>query len=612
MRHVIGACAALALALPAWAIDVPLTYVKPPPVESPELYVSAIRAARADLLKDAAAAPATYDVPTSAAKLITLARDADTSLTEQAGRQARGGQNQRMSFSIGDEAFRSAKGDLWVAIDYLDVKTTAGKIAARLRVKGPTHDTYLSADALDLTGTGEWKQHVFHFEDAQLADEKPDEGDLYLYAWAQSDFQPSGYAFPQTQTQPPSGEYKLPELKAKQAAYVTLPLGGKDRLAVLDKASADDKFFSRLYFDANGNADLTDDPPIDGKVELSPDRANADFGTIDLTLEQEGKPYKYALKATCYYYGSPPSEFSADMMRNMLRLQLRPVAHYAGSFEQDGKTYRVALGDANCDGTFTDKLAPAEGTMSDGSLYFRGDSFNISSEEMMKDAKTFLLGDQLLVGKQLYDVAIDIPGAKLTLTPAEGARGTLRLPQPVKRIELISDRQKAVMCVDSGDSLELPEATYAPYEYSLEREAAGGKWSLTCKATQATTGTRVTAGAQATLAMGEPFRTGIDVPAWERQNMRMMSTQAPEKKGGILSWFTGSRSDSTPQQPKRSVRLEMRLTGAGNESVTNLQLVDGKSSIEMSPTNRNQPKEPTYRIMKPDGELLAQGSFEYG
>ena len=60
--------------------------------------------------------------------------------------------------------------------------------------------------------------------------------------------------------------------------------------------------------------------------------------------------------------------------------------------------------------------------------------------------------------------------------------------------------------------------------------------------------------------------------------------------------------------------IELTIVGAGREVITELERVsgDGPSSIEMSARYTTRPKEAAYRITKPDGEIVASGSFEYG
>jgi hypothetical protein len=63
------------------------------------------------------------------------------------------------------------------------------------------------------------------------------------------------------------------------------------------------------------------------------------------------------------------------------------------------------------------------------------------------------------------------------------------------------------------------------------------------------------------------------------------------------------------------VRIGFIVEGAGKERLADLSRVSGdRTRIELSTSNRflNRPKEPTYKIVQPDGQIVAQGSFEYG
>ena len=62
-----------------------------------------------------------------------------------------------------------------------------------------------------------------------------------------------------------------------------------------------------------------------------------------------------------------------------------------------------------------------------------------------------------------------------------------------------------------------------------------------------------------------------------------------------------------------SLRMSFLLRGKQDEFVTNLQRISGtRSQHETAARYTNRPKEPSYRIIQPNGEQVASGSFEYG
>lgn len=608
-------CSALALLSPrAYSIEVPLHYVRPPEVKSPALHVSAVRVATSDISRDPTSAPYLYDVGTSSCKGLALTAG-ETSITEQAGRKAASPVSRNMPMIVEDENLRNGKHDLWVAVDYFDADTSQGQLSVNVRAKRESPDKYVGEDGPEFTGSGTWKQHVFHIKDVEFPPRDITKCDIEVWAERVYPYSPTGYAFSQAQVKAPEGTFKLPAFVCKQPAYSKVKLGGKERLLVLDKANESDKFYSRLYFDANGNSDLTDDKFLDTTPTIDKNSARAGFGVLETTVDQGGKQCPVAFRTSCAYYGTLPKEFSDDDYRiQKPQLQLNTAGYYAGAFQQDGKTWYVGLGDEGCDGTFNSKLTPQNNSGGE-TLSFRGDSIALSTDQKMKNAKSFILGDQLLLGKQLYDVAVDIPGGKMTLTPVSGGDlGTLKLPQAVTKLQLINDQKKSVMCMDCSETLQLPAAQYAFYDYTLERtEPTGGKWRLSARATVETTATKLAPGSEATLVFGEPFRPAVGLPYWERQNMRnsMPGASAEPKSGGIMAWFSGSGGEPKKAVPRRSVNLEMQVQGAGRELLSDLKLIDGKSAVELDPSG-DRPLKPSYTIAKPDGEIVGRGTFEYG
>jgi hypothetical protein len=62
-------------------------------------------------------------------------------------------------------------------------------------------------------------------------------------------------------------------------------------------------------------------------------------------------------------------------------------------------------------------------------------------------------------------------------------------------------------------------------------------------------------------------------------------------------------------------QLQFSIKGSGQEVVTDLERVSGnrtRIALAASAQYPNRPKEPAYRIVKADGEVVTQGDFEYG
>ena len=96
-----------------------------------------------------------------------------------------------------------------------------------------------------------------------------------------------------------------------------------------------------------------------------------------------------------------------------------------------------------------------------------------------------------------------------------------------------------------------------------------------------------------------------------------VETDDPDNQRVRLS-VSGEVVSEVTVQPRyrgqsREARLSFSVRGAAREQVVDLAHVAGsRTKIARSSSNNSRPKEPAYRIVKPDGELVATGKFEYG
>ena len=64
---------------------------------------------------------------------------------------------------------------------------------------------------------------------------------------------------------------------------------------------------------------------------------------------------------------------------------------------------------------------------------------------------------------------------------------------------------------------------------------------------------------------------------------------------------------------KGSLRISLSLLGNLKETISDVSRISGTNTQhQLAKRYSNRPEEATYRIVKPDGERIASGSFEYG
>lgn len=391
--------------------------------------------------------------------------------------------------------------------------------------------------------------------------------------------------------QPPPGEWKLPVLRGRVPAYALMKLADSEFLIVLDSKPSGDSFYSRIYLDANANRDLTDDPEVPAEGGFSWWLGEASIRSIspsNLTLSHDGKqvPYALSIYVTCTFSG-----FGLNLARsddwNRLRINMYPNCLLAGEFDYGDEHYLVSLCDQTGNGRFDDAVTPPE----DGRIAYghaTGDLLFITTGQRVEFEDAVGMGSQLVLKDTLFDVRVDRAANKMTLTPVSEGIGSLSLPEGLLRLVLGRvDAKGAVAFVSPGTPAAVPAGAYRIFSYTIARKDDTGKyWRVEAKGTDKGTVTTITEGGASALVACEPLEP----------RMKLAYYNAP----GFLS-----RSGTAA--------FDFSLKGAAGEEVVSL-LCGGKNPL--SPVSSSQwirpGKLPTYKILSSDGQIVAQGQFEYG
>ncbi len=411
---------------------------------------------------------------------------------------------------------------------------------------------------------------------------------------------PSGMGRLKYTLDPPSGDWTFPEFGSSHPIYALAKLGDEERLLVLDRQKREDKFYNRIFFDANANRDLTDDPVIDGMIESVPGRQYevVKFPVVDTKIEVEGKSLSFSFRPdflgrlTAFDEG----KISEELLNKMIYLFLRTNCMYRGKFEVDGESYHVYLSDTNCNGLFYEKFAlrklerPIPGRLP---IFSTGDGFIISQDEEIDAYDQQIVGDWLMVKDKLYEVSIDQAKEKISLTPVTQNLVPLQLAMQTEHLSMYTEGgAQFLMTCRPSKKISIMKGKYRLYSYKLlKKDDQGDLWSLSALATSETPWVTVDGSGDSVLEFGEPYVAAAEVP-----ENRLVNVQG-----------------STTAQ--NSVFLLFTIQGQGNEDIRDLSHVKGEQTkIPLSEKEglTHRPKEPTYRILKPDGKIAAQGSFEYG
>lgn len=144
----------------------------------------------------------------------------------------------------------------------------------------------------------------------------------------------------------------------------------------------------------------------------------------------------------------------------------------------------------------------------------------------------------------------------------------------------------ALMMVLVGDRVAVPAGSWRLLNYQLtKKDEWGDEWSLQGRGTEDTPVVSAPPTGSVRLAVGEPLQAVVEI-----SDMYLRQAAA-----------------------KGSLRFSLALSGNLKEAISDLSRLSGTNTQhKLAKRSSNRPEEATYRIVKPDGELIASGSFEYG
>ena len=179
----------------------------------------------------------------------------------------------------------------------------------------------------------------------------------------------------------------------------------------------------------------------------------------------------------------------------------------------------------------------------------------------------------------------------MTLTPTDETLCPVKLAMDVDRLTLYTeDGQRSVTMFEPPETVALPAGSYRLLAYQVLRaDEWGDKWRVSARGSTETPFVDI-GGAEATgLTFGEPFTPVVSAPRWSIERWQRSSGKSDE------------------------LRLSFNVEGVAQELLSDLRRTEGKQTqIAMSRRSSYRPKEPSYRIIKTGGEVVASGSFEYG
>lgn len=362
--------------------------------------------------------------------------------------------------------------------------------------------------------------------------------------------------------------------------------------------------FTRLYFDLNGNGDLTDDGVIEAANTTAISSASmtrSAFPVVGLKLDVDGKKVDYAF--TISVYSSTSGSFS------YANASLNAAAYREGQIMLDGAKRRVVLVDFNSNGRFDDVSGINEQFRpSDGTVYPEvGDMLYIDPQPVLGyrnpyDSTTG--SDQYQVSRLIcyhgsfFDLKIDPSGESLSLEPSPVAVGYVTNPNKGYRAIVYGDKGMLDITDDGSGKAALPEGEWKLLSYTISQtETAKPETEKKPEETSI-------------LGILSSVLPGVVPAAQLRPTIVSARATAAFKAIKVAGGQTTEFPFGPPYSPtvtaaglrkgQTAVSLGMTLVGAASEVCNNLVV------------NGARPSQPEFTISTKDGKEVASGKFAYG
>jgi hypothetical protein len=372
-----------------------------------------------------------------------------------------------------------------------------------------------------------------------------------------------------------------------------LELGADETAAyavVLDAANGKGPPCDRLYFDANGDRDLTNDPVIKAAKVKTAELGGVMSFFRPLTLELPGETGgPYAVTIMAYYVKECPGcgeEHSYAAAGS--------ACYWEGTVQFGDQTRRVVLLDGECNGLFNERN-PSTIEYPYG---YGGDQLLVLADgrkpvKLTPDlaAQAMPLGRYVRVGDSFYGIEPAPDGSSLKVATREAPTGILRVNvQHRYRLQLIGEDGPITIDCSTPES-RLPVGEYLLREQMvIQTDAKAREWVLETSPTHSFS-----------LLTGPGEETGMGA----RPGMLEVTADSKPELAAfgpplVVSLDASVTEEEDEEEKWEVVQIGLSLAGEGGDSVSGI-LVDGV-----------QPPAPKFRIVSAEGKVVAEEAFEYG
>lgn len=401
-------------------------------------------------------------------------------------------------------------------------------------------------------------------------------------------------------------------------------LGSKQYGFVLDKISDKSDDFDRLYFDLNGNGDLTDDRPIDKPppkqaekpsgfwswlVPAPRAREESEFPRVDLTIDVDGKKLDYSFYFQANGWSSGDNQY--------VWASLTPAVYRRGTIELDGKKWRVVALDHNSNGRFDDAISlPKNVRGSGGELMPSFGDMLLFQPQLVADAdgksryhgnasQQYVSAVTAVEGKY-YRMKVSPLGDELTWAPASIERGQVSSPHAPCIVVLIGELGYLELQLDGKKPAAVPVGKWRVLSYNIVIE----NWKDPAKKDEDKADKKDDKPKPSLLeALAESLFGGRSRSAG-RQQISMVYASGTVK--GEWAEVRAGQTTTLKFGPPYKLRVAVDAVTPGVAHLSlNIQGADNENVAYML-VNGDRPPKPKLTITDPQGKVVAEGDFEYG
>lgn len=337
----------------------------------------------------------------------------------------------------------------------------------------------------------------------------------------------------------------VPPGLSRSASYYIVRLGGREAILILDRGN--------LFVDVGGKG--SQDTPIPGTRAVVAGRRILRFGPVTVPV---GAADSAAQSVAVVVEIATDDTFAP--------LRLYPADYRAGQVQLEGRSYQVAVVDADLDGRYATAFSPRDAEWDwlamDRNGNGRVDGRAYSSDELMP------LPRMVQLGERYYGIQVATDGSAISVEPIQPQMVRIDVGTPYAVLDLLSDSGIHNLSGSNG-VWELPAGTYKAYGRRLRQpDERRITWELQASGSRGALDAFVLSGDQPpTLKVGPPLVGSV----------------------------------SAKKQPDGSFAIGYSLTGQAGEQYSPGALINGA----MSPA-------PAFKIIAESGEVLLKGFFEYG